>query len=131
MTYSLFRPTLRPALVLGALLVGLGTAAAATPPSLPDADVTFLPDWQQNARPLFYERDRADGSVWRVPETLDRGTYRVIERDPQGVPHLIPKQRFKVRGGSAEIDLLLIPGPVRTPELLDERYLAFTPPARR
>lgn len=91
--------------------------------------VEFLAGWQAAARPLFLGELRADGNTWHVPETLERGAWRVIWRDAQGQPHLVPGQRFVVGGTVGTRLVLPLPAEVHSPEALPESFVRMDPTA--
>jgi len=114
---------------LAGLASFLGLVLASAPATASDdaPAVRLQPGWQDDARQLIYDGERPGGSAWHAPETLARGNYRVIQRDAQGAPHLVPMQRVQVKGITGERVVVFITTPVRTPEVIDERFLGVDP----
>lgn len=109
-----------------AVLLASAPARAAGPA---EQRAEFLAGWQAAARPLFLGEMRTDGRTWRVPENLDRGAWRVIWRDAQGQPHLVPGQRFVIGGATGTRLVLPLPDDVVSPEALPESFVRVDPTA--
>jgi hypothetical protein len=100
-----------------------------------DDGVRFADDWQAHTKPLIFHGigPNADRTLWMVPATLPKGSYRVITRDAAGVPHLVDGQRFTVTSDVFREVNLVMDNFVHAPEAIDERFVVLPgpPPAPR
>jgi hypothetical protein len=99
-------------LLLGALTaVVLLVAMSAVAASTPVTSDQFAPGWQDHARPLFNmgKAHVNDRDKWYVPANLPRGEYVLVKRTGDKA-EVIDGQRFTVKGGNADIYMLLFPG---------------------
>jgi len=90
-----------------ALLAAMSAAAAAAPLT----SEQFAPGWQAHSKPLlnmgFAPRPGRD--KWRVPPTLARGDYVLVQRTGE-TARVIEGYRFTVAGGNTDQYIFLNPG---------------------
>lgn len=125
---AFFRPA---ALAAAALLLGLAGCATPADDGL-SANPPFAAGWQAQARPLFYDGPGlAPGTTaWKVPGTLPRGTYEVIERRGDRA-RVVDGHRFEVDGSVYKEIKLLLPMGARDVEALEVSYIASAPPPKK
>lgn len=120
--WSAFAPTAFAACA-SALVLMLAGCATRTDDGL-SANPPFAEGWKESSRPLYYDGPglSAGTTAWKVPATLPRGTYQVIQRDGDRA-RVVDGYRFEVDAAPFKEIKLLLPMPTNNVEALDVKYL--------